>query len=341
MLEPHNRFRVLDGWRGISILLVMATHLIWLGPKSWQLNLTAGPMGMALFFTLSGFLITNFLLHNSSVTDFLIRRIARIIPLAWLFLIIVLPITDASPESWRAHMLFYANWPPMQTGSITSHFWSLCIEMQFYFGVALLFLIFKKRGLLLLPALCIAFTLFRVINGVHIGVATYFRIDEILAGATLALVYNDKLGRSFKNVITKFNPWLLLLLFFVSSHPASEFLNYFRPYLASLLVGWTLLNENSRLSIWLHNRTLAYIGAISYALYVIHPVFIQTWLGSGDGWSKYAKRPLYFAVTFLLAHLSTFYYENRCIALGKRISEKIRGQSASPGDKVGRGPKER
>lgn len=65
-----SRLSVLDGWRGISILLVLACHLLPLGPKPWQMNSAAGVMGMAIFFTLSGFLITSFLLNNSSVVDF-------------------------------------------------------------------------------------------------------------------------------------------------------------------------------------------------------------------------------------------------------------------------------
>jgi peptidoglycan/LPS O-acetylase OafA/YrhL len=76
------------------------------GPSALRLNATAGPMGMALFFTLSGFLITNFLLHQSSVSDFLIRRLARIVPLAWAFLLIALPVAGASSDAWLAHFLF-------------------------------------------------------------------------------------------------------------------------------------------------------------------------------------------------------------------------------------------
>jgi len=323
MNESGARFNALDGWRGISILLVMATHLIWLGPKTWQLNLTAGPMGMALFFTLSGFLITNFLLHNPNVIDFLIRRISRIVPLAWLFLFVALPLSHAPIESWIAHLLFYANWPPMQTNGMTSHFWSLCVEMQFYFGIAMLVALMGSKGLIALPLICLGFTIFRIINGVHIGVATYYRVDEILAGATLALIYNDRLGARIKNVLKQANPWLLFVLFAISCHPASEFMNYLRPYLGASLVGWTLLNQKSKLTLQLNNRVLVYIGAISYALYVIHPFFNHTWLGSGEGWEKYIKRPLYFVLVFLLAHISTFYYENRCIALGKRLARKI------------------
>src|ERR1700756_2090390 len=47
----------LDGLRAISICLVLAAHLLPLGPKALHLNSTAGPMGMSLFFVLSGYLI--------------------------------------------------------------------------------------------------------------------------------------------------------------------------------------------------------------------------------------------------------------------------------------------
>ena len=55
------RIPLLDGWRATSILLVLGSHLLPLGPKVLGLNEAAGAMGMALFFTLSGFLITQFL----------------------------------------------------------------------------------------------------------------------------------------------------------------------------------------------------------------------------------------------------------------------------------------
>ena len=70
-----SRFQVLDGWRGISIVLVLAAHFLPLGPKIWSLNSTVGPMGMALFFSLSGFLITSFLIKQDSVIDFFNTKI--------------------------------------------------------------------------------------------------------------------------------------------------------------------------------------------------------------------------------------------------------------------------
>ena len=323
MSRQHKYFSVLDGWRGISILFVLATHLLPLGPKNWQLNLTFGPMGMALFFTLSGFLITNFLIQRGNVADFMLRRLLRIVPLAWLYMIITLSWLDVSTQVWTEHLLFYANWPPMTITKATGHLWSLCVEMQFYFAIALLFYLFRRRGLLIIPLFCIGITLFRIYDGVHIAINTYYRIDEILVGCILALAFNDNLGSRFNQLIKNQNIIVLVVLFVISCHPASGFMNYIRPYLAALLVGWTLFNDASRITQFLSTqRILVYIASTSYALYVIHPVLNETWLGSGETLQKYLKRPLLFGILFLLAHLSTYYYEKRCIRFGKQLSAK-------------------
>jgi peptidoglycan/LPS O-acetylase OafA/YrhL len=317
-------FGVLDGWRGISILLVLAAHLLPLGPKAWDLNVATGLLGMVLFFNLSGFLITHFLIHRPNVPDFLIRRFFRILPLAWLYMALMLWLTPASGATWSAHFLFYANYPPEPFVFTTKHMWSLCVEVHFYIGIAILVGMFKRRGLMIIPLLCILFTLLRITNGIHYAVISHFRVDDILAGALLALIYNDKLGAALRNFVTQGSPIVLLPLLLVSCHPDSGFLHYLRPYLAAALIGATLFNKESSLAPALNNRVLVYVATISYALYVIHPFLMSTWLGSGEGLEKYAKRPLLFAVLFVAAHISTFYYEKRWIALGKKLSQKLK-----------------
>jgi peptidoglycan/LPS O-acetylase OafA/YrhL len=240
-----DRYQVLDGWRGLSILIVLFAHLLPLGPKTWQLNQTAGPLGMSLFFTLSGFLITNFLLKKQNVLDFLIRRLFRIVPLAWLYIVIVLFLAESDINHYLAHFFFYANWPPMQLTSVTSHLWSLCVEMQFYIGIAFLVLLLKGRGLLLIPVLCLIVTLYRAHDGVHVAINTWYRVDEILAGGVLALSFNDKLGEYPKKFLGWINQWILIALLLLSCHPESGFMNYFRPYLAAMLVGSTLFRCSS------------------------------------------------------------------------------------------------
>lgn len=300
---------------------MLAGHLLPLGPKSWQMNAAVAAAGMALFFILSGFLITNMLLKDQNIGSFLIRRFMRIIPLAWLCLLITLISNSSKFETFLPHFLFYANWEPMALTHETSHYWSLCVEMQFYILIAILVSVFKSRAFMLLPILCVAVTANRYLNGVEIAINTYYRIDEILAGCVLALLFNY--GDSVKRYISLFNPVYMLPLLLLSAHPAGGVINYLRPYIAMLLIGSTLFKtEMVWWNKWLTNALLVYLASISYALYVIHGGLRFTWLGEGESLLKYAKRPILFATTFLLAHLSTFYYEKYWIDLGKKVTSK-------------------
>jgi peptidoglycan/LPS O-acetylase OafA/YrhL len=317
-----NRLQVLDGWRGISILLVLAGHLFPLGPQAWQLNGSIASSGMAIFFILSGFLITSILLKDQNVTHFLTRRFLRIVPLAWLAIFITLIVTAAPLSAYLPHLLFYANWPPMSLTEPTGHLWSLCVEMQFYILIALLIATFKQRTFVILPLLCVAITAYRFSNNAPMAINTYYRLDEILAGCILAIVYYRPAGR-LTDLIRQLNPIYLIPLLIVSSHPEGGLMNYLRPYLAMLAVGSTLFGSGNY---WyekcLKSRFLFYIASISYALYVIHGGLMHTWLGEGDKLEKYLKRPLLLAVTFGLAHISSFYYEKYWMNLGKKLTKK-------------------
>lgn len=316
------RLGVLDGWRAISILLVLAAHLLPLGPRFLRLNETAGAMGMALFFTLSGFLITRLLQKDPRVGAFLIKRFFRIIPLAWIGMAVVLLQKETSGLVYLSHFFFYANLPEITLTSGTAHLWSLCVEMQFYVGIAIAIFILGNRALYVLPIVCLAVTLYRVYAGAYIDIVTIRRVDEILAGCVLALVYGGKLGTRIPDLIKMTSTYFALVLLVVSSHPQSGWLNYIRPYAAAIVVGTTLFGASEPIKRLLESRTMYYIATVSYALYVIHGVLLHTWLGSGEQLEKYAKRPLLVAATFVFAHLSTFYMESRFIAIGKRFSKR-------------------
>lgn len=323
------RFEVLDGWRGISILMVMAGHLLPLGYGVIQLNHATAASGMALFFILSGFLIVNMLYKNQNVWSFLIKRICRIFPLAWLILAITFYFNDASMYAWVSNFLFFANWPlqsfngEMGLTKETSHYWSLSLEVQFYFLIALLVFFLRKNALYLVPVMCLLVTANRIVYEVPIAINTYFRLDEILAGGSLALIYNSN-SEILKRLFASLNPFLLFILLLASSSSLSDELAYLRPYLAMLLIGCTLFSSSDTLySHLLKTKVLFYLATISFALYIFHGVLRHTWLGEGDTVVKYAKRPLLFLVTFLLAHLSTNYYEKYWVELGHRIAKKI------------------
>lgn len=81
----------LDGVRAIAILLVLVFH--WF-PEGVGINiLPNGPIGVTLFFVLSGYLISNILMEQQtkaqffrSFKNFVIRRALRIFPIYFLVL---------------------------------------------------------------------------------------------------------------------------------------------------------------------------------------------------------------------------------------------------------------
>jgi peptidoglycan/LPS O-acetylase OafA/YrhL len=318
--QSGNRLKMLDGWRAISILTVLAAHMLPLGPKKWGGNGAAAALGMAIFFTLSGFLIVSILHRNPDVRSFLIRRLARILPLAWTALALSFAVKGLPFQYWPPNFLFYANLPPFWLDEWSSHFWSLGVEMQFYMAIALAVLLLGRRGLLLVPIAAVAVTAARVGTGTLVSIVTWLRVDEILAGGILALIIHAAPDGRVSRLLRATPFWPVLLLFLLSGSGVLPVLDYLRPYLASTLVGITILRPVWGLTPLLESAPMAYLARISYAVYVIHHFTLFGWLGSGQGLVKYAKRPISFAITFALAHFSTFHFEKRFIDWAHRIT---------------------
>jgi peptidoglycan/LPS O-acetylase OafA/YrhL len=326
------RIAMLDGWRALSILSVMAGHWLPLGPAGWGLNGAVAASGMALFFTLSGFLITQLLLRDDRVVPFLVRRLFRIVPLAWLAMLLLAAAIPANRGLLLANLAFYSNLPPAQLMDGGGHLWSLCVEVQFYLIVALIVAVAGRRGLYALPLLALVVTGLRIAAGETISIVTWHRVDEILAGATLALfVVRFPPGERFERLAI-WTPLALGVLLLAAAHPALPDWNYLRPYLGAATIGSSLYAAPAWMRRVWTARPARYVAEISYALYVVHGMLTVTWLG-GEGASKiarYTRRPLLIAASFALAHLSTFHYESRWIALGKKIAARVPKRAPLP-----------
>ena len=331
--RQSKRIPILDGWRAISILLVLGAHLLPLGPKLLQLNNTAGAMGMALFFTLSGFLIVQFLAAGAPLGLFVMKRLARIVPLSWAAMAILLLWHSYDSTTIIRNFLFVANLPPVTLLEGGEHLWSLCVEMQFYLTVSVICLLFGRHGLYLVPILALSVTAARIAAGEYISIITFHRVDEILAGGTIALAYSGWLGARTEDWLKRLPVWPFAIALLVCSHPDAGAAQYLRPYSAALLVGASLSGAPALLQRLLVSRPMAYVAGVSYALYVIHGMLSHTWLGSGEGWDKYIKRPLLFGATFAIAHLSTHYFEQpitrRVRDFGKRRQAARETRSSS------------
>jgi peptidoglycan/LPS O-acetylase OafA/YrhL len=320
------RFPALDGWRAISILLVLSGHLFPLGPKRLELNESVAALGMAIFFTLSGFLITTTLLYRPSISEFLTRRVCRIVPLAWIFTLVALTFAQVPVSYYLAQLFFFSNVPPFWLTEYTGHLWSLCVEMQFYLAIAVIFSIFGRRGLWSIPLFCVAVTAHRIQTQTLISIVTTVRVDEILSGGVLALACNTSHLPWIRKFLAWVNPFALLPLALAASSPFGAALDYGRPYFVASMVGSTLFSSGRReKASLLEAKWLAYIAAISYALYILHPIVGWGWFGSGSKLVKYAKRIPELAAVFGLAHLSTFYFEDFWIRKGKKWSRRIAG----------------
>ncbi len=138
----------LDGLRAIAVLAVIAYHLEF----GWA---PGGLLGVGIFFTLSGYLITDILLAHMArrdmrLVDFWLGRARRLLPALFLMLIVVVAwvtvFGPAQPSKFRdaviAAVFYVSNWQlifqhvsyfarfgaPEPLG----HLWSLAVEEQFY-----------------------------------------------------------------------------------------------------------------------------------------------------------------------------------------------------------------
>jgi peptidoglycan/LPS O-acetylase OafA/YrhL len=313
--QEHHSNPALDGLRAISICLVLAAHLLPLGPKALHLNSTAGPMGMSLFFALSGYLIIS-TLRSATIPEFVVKRLARILPLAYLYILLIFLLFGLSKQALPSHLGFFVNYRPDQMTPVTEHLWSLCVEVHFYIFVTLLATVGGRRSLALVWPCCLAITAIRIKQGAYIDIATHLRMDEVLAGACIATLPASRLRAIPAPLVI----WVLAAGAWVgTSHPDSGWLQYLRPYAAGSLLAATLSQPPNRLIALLSGRVFRYIAAVSYALYVIHPLTAHGWWNDGSVWQRYLfKRPLGFALTLAAAHMSTFYWERAWIQAARR-----------------------
>jgi peptidoglycan/LPS O-acetylase OafA/YrhL len=323
----------LDGLRALSILAVLAAHMLPLGPARYQLNSMAGTVGMSVFFCLSGFLITSFLWHRPDVKAFMIRRVARIAPLVLLVSTIYCLIFLDRTDSFLAVNAYLLNYSDRAINGWISPLWSVAMEMQFYVAIAACFAVLGRRAIWLVAIAALAVTALRIDNEIFSSIRTHYRLDEILSGCLLAVLWLHRdapraaavlglLRRSF---------WPIFGLWLLSCHPQVAGVPYLRPYLAAMMVGSVLATEAGWQKSLLSSHVLGYIATISFALYVWHSPFRHGWFSQGEGVEKYLLyRSTGIALTFLLAHLSTFYFEKPITDAVRRWTSHRPGRIARP-----------
>ena len=235
----------LDGLRALAVLAVIAYH----EQFAWA---PGGLLGVGVFFTLSGFLITSILisqwarLGGIKLGDFWLHRARRLLPALFVMLAVVtawVTVADrARLDSLRtavgAAAAYFSNWyiiarnqsyfarfaPPAPL----DHLWSLAVEEQFYLLWPLLLIagLIAARKLhaatawLIVPtALLTAASVYEMVTLYHPGLdptrvyeGTDTRAFGLLIGAMLAMAWPKGAERGTDSATRPASRWMRVLL---------------------------------------------------------------------------------------------------------------------------------
>lgn len=350
----------LDVLRFFAFLMVFASHAVPGDPAFYdQLGIApaaahfivalaaSGAFGVDLFFALSSFLITTLLIREREtfgavdVSSFYLRRVLRILPLYFAFLLVVTPIVDpwlakeGMPTPYVfAFVALIGNWACSLWGypsSVAGPLWSVSIEEQFYLIWPWVMQRVRRFATIAIVFLTVSFvTRWLLVSrgAVHpeIWCNTLARLDPIACGALLATVAHRRtIDLSFwmRAVLLMVSIALLAALGRYGDFAGSKALLTFPiATLACVLV--LLCAVGSRMSS--HPgpvlRMLVYLGRISYGLYVFHLMFVfafdVTSTGSAPG--RIARNLLAFSATIAAAALSYQFFEMRFLRLKERVT---------------------
>jgi peptidoglycan/LPS O-acetylase OafA/YrhL len=357
--EPRHLGRrpVLDGVRGIAIVLVMLSHTG---------ILPNGYVGVDLFFALSGFLITSILYEEwdrsgtISLRKFYGRRARRLLPALGVLLLVALivdvacyPMTGWSlGKKALLSSVFVNNWVAAaghanELGSLNPT-WSLGQEEQFYLVWPLLLIVLLR--LRVRPVL-VALLLFEAIlllyhNAPKTGLAHAYQVyyspearsAELLAGCLGAVVWRHRLLRvpvrlmrllpaSVRELSGRKHIWRALLavvlIYLFKQLLFSQTLLLDQVYTRACLLAVPLIvlligAPKSLVARLIGCAPLRYLGKISYALYLFHLLIRNVVYHYLPNASLDLTAAVTFAASLTLAALSWRLIEAPMLARGRR-----------------------
>lgn len=306
MTGPHGdeaggtHWPAIQGLRGAAVAAVLVYH----HDDGW---LPGGFLGVSLFFTLSGFLITGLLLREraerglTSLGRFWARRARRLLPIALLGLLVAaasVPFVATDAELARfggdivAAAFDVANWrfafgsleygDTFAVASPVTHYWSLSIEEQFYAVFPIIVLVARTRRRLgaALAVVAIGSLMAQVLidnpNRVYLGTDT--RAFELAAGGLLAVWWagGKRAPRGLVDAVALPVAVAVVATWALVDLGSSWIYDGGLALVAATSVVLVLASVGGRLTpAVLGWRPLTVVGDHSYALYVMHfPVYL-------------------------------------------------------------------
>jgi peptidoglycan/LPS O-acetylase OafA/YrhL len=286
----------IDGLRALAVLPVLFYHV---GIRA----IPGGFVGVDVFFVISGYLITQVLLSDIeqdrfSILGFYERRIRRILPALLVVLattfFVYLPLSlprefvDFSMSLIAAatsvsNIFFWLHAGYFDSPALTKpllHTWSLAVEEQFYlFWPAYLFLacrLWRRHLILLTVAVSLISFELSAVGAFTDQSATFYllhtRAWELLLGSLLAMgIVTRRLGTANRNVLSLIGFTLIAgSVLLVRSDVPFPGLMALPPCLGAALIILAGRDGSSLVGRALSWRPIAFVGLISYSLYLWH-----------------------------------------------------------------------
>jgi peptidoglycan/LPS O-acetylase OafA/YrhL len=357
MLTPNSKqptyIPTLDGWRAVSIGLVLMSHsrvsctVPVLGPLLRSLS-NFGGIGVEVFFGISGLLICSRLLEEESrcgqisVKGFYVRRFFRILPAALFYLLVVailaaFQVIPLLTIDWFGSLFFFRNYlmlleylhhSPLAMHWYTGHFWSLSMEEHFYLVLPAILVSFKRMRLWVLGGLALAIALWRSILAhlIHSNYQFTFRTDThadaLLIPAMIALaLYPVMRNQAAKRYIPAWSFPVFIGMEICLLTVQIPFSFTLRAVLIPLLILSTVLHPNAIPGSILESKPVRWIGWISYSLYLWQQLFFGVnFVGSPPGIAVLREWPINLAALMVCATFSYYVVEKPFVRLGHKLA---------------------
>lgn len=269
-MDSRHRNNVVDAFRGIAILAVMAYHYTIRWPDLYGYShaypqfLHVGKYGVHLFFVISGLVITMTVLRSANPIEFAARRFARLYPAFLVCAVATFVLMQWGPEVFRRSWLDFLASLTMDARALGHNYvdgayWSLAVEVKFYLFVALARWLLKDLFWLGLLVLAVASLLPLGQGWNYIAISSWWPYF-LLGMAGWFFVSEKRITASACLFVAS------LVLYFLN-RPGGLPVDMFIWGLAILML--LLLWWSPEWNPW-PIRILARVGLISYSLYLIH-----------------------------------------------------------------------
>jgi len=332
----------LDGLRAVSILMVLLGHLS--GTRNFRsVDLGIGNyahLGVTVFFVISGFLITSLLISEQTATGgislklFYLRRALRILPASYIYLIVLSALCawGLITVPWVSMICAFTytiNYLPGHAWQV-GHLWSLSVEEQFYLLWPFAFSALGRRRGIGATAAVIAFarTGARVflIGTAYRDLPMFPMVADSLASGCLLALTRSWLERQ-RWYLKLFRPVPAL-----ATVTVVLILNRFAEYTVVGVLGTSIINIGIALLVhrsvvkyedyvgaFLNWRPVAFIGVLSYSLYIWQQLFLDR---NSSSWINAFPENILLAAGAALA--SYYVIEKPMMGLRRRLRARSR-----------------